>query len=321
MKNLTMISICTALLFGCTKSDFEKCLSAERTKLSTKYEENHSSEQLEVVNEILPIFFKFTDDLKPLGNEYYAADENFGKEYISKGGTYGAAYYEALKEDRKNRPNAATFRPFDLALERLRELVARGAFETYDPGLMDKYGQFCVNRMDVDPYCLDTPKFWIPEIRSAFVNEAKLSSAQFELVYGILPILLKDTNDFKPLWNEYYAADENFRKEYISKGGTYGAAYDEAFKETEKSFPHAAALKEFNLAYGRLWDLKNEGAFDTYDPDLGDKYNQFCEDRIDVDPYCLDTPKFYISEIRSAFSKKPNFEAIAVEICNSRGLY
>ncbi len=141
-----------------------------------------------------------------------------------------------------------------------------------------------------------------------------------ELATEVLPILLTDTEDNIPLWEEFYAAVQKFQTKYFEEHGFEDfledqAPFNAALQEAEIGFPHAEKLVEIRLANAKASNLMiTEGVFDSYDPDILEKFVAFQESAVELDQWYGFT-EFFVPAIRSLIP------ATAREVCNTRGLY
>ncbi len=132
-----------------------------------------------------------------------------------------------------------------------------------------------------------------------------LTTAQKELLTIVLPAIDADSDRYKPYWKEYYQASEK----WLAENKYDYAEYDKA----SRNFPHAEKLIYFGSAYNRFFQLVNEGAFDSFDPMLQSKIDQFCEERVGKDPFCLDLKYFLKSTVANTLS--PHFTKDATSYC------
>ena len=132
-----------------------------------------------------------------------------------------------------------------------------------------------------------------------------LTTAQKELLTIVLPAIDADSDRYKPYWKEYYQASEK----WLAENKYDYAEYDKA----SRNFPHAEKLIYFGSAYNRFFQLVNEGAFDSFDPMLQSKIDQFCEERVGKDPFCLDLKYFLKSTVANTLS--PDFTKDATSYC------
>ena len=136
---------------------------------------------------------------------------------------------------------------------------------------------------------------------------------QNELVNDVLPILLTDTADKKTLWNDFFIAEDEWKESF--KGEKYSDLYWSDHSIAKQTFPHYEELKRIDAAYDRAFDLMDE--FSAYDANFNDTLANFCEQKLNTDPYCLDMSDFLVSSIEEAFIH-PDFPMLASRNCVER---
>lgn len=147
-------------------------------------------------------------------------------------------------------------------------------------------------------------------------NRPDLTEPQLELIEDVLPVLEKDVENYQR-WVEYFDAESVWTDEYIAQNGKgFDEAYNEAYEEASKLFPHQKYLEKFDRALKRFFELERKAFGEFLD------WEAHCESVLEQDKYCISMSDFLAEEIKSRFiSTEAEAKRIAAEICNTRGLY
>lgn len=159
-------------LFGCLKSDFDKCFEVEKSKLSILHQSTLTEGQHELVDDILPVLLR-QEDLESLYYEYEKSYTEFSEKYIEEQKSLGKeidweAYDKVIEKAKRNFPHYKELNPLYEATLKAMNLIIEGEFKLHDPDMFNSLTDYCESVGDEgNRKC--TIDFLVVSIKDAFL--------------------------------------------------------------------------------------------------------------------------------------------------------